>query len=105
MESIGKRRSRQQVRCTTCMYFQTTNVKSNETTKQTMWGLPEVFDIVEAEDLTSSHERMQSVDPDESDPQVDLEIVEGHPDWRRVTKEDTVYFFNVVTRETAWQLE
>ena len=69
-----------------------------------MWGLPEVFDIVDQEN-GEEDSRVQSVDQEEGEPQVELELVEGKPDWRKVNNEDTVYYFNVVTRETTWSLE
>ena len=69
-------------------------------TKETIWGLPETFEIAEEE----THSRMQS-NEDSLDPLVELEIVEGHPDWRRVSKGDISYFYNINTRETTWDLE
>ena len=82
-------------------------MQSNEMTMETMWGLPEVFDIIDAEEELNSaaHSRMQSTEADRAEPQVELELVPGHPDWRKVTKDDTVYFFNIVTRETTWHLD
>lgn len=41
----------------------------------------------------------------EEDPHVELEVVEGQPDWRRVSADDSIYYFNVATRESAWSLD
>lgn len=55
-----------------------------------MWGLP------------SEYEQVQ--DQQDLDAHVDVEVVDDHPDWRKVTSDSTVYYFNVVTRETRWTL-
>ena len=71
-----------------------------------MWGLPEVFDLVDDDDSSTRRVSDNICDEEiEEDPHVELELVEGYKDWRKVRKGESVYYFNVVTRQTAWSLQ
>ena len=54
-------------------------------------------------DLDSNSNSNTDQFKDES-PNVELELVPGFPEWRKVTKDELVYYFNTVTRETQWSL-
>jgi WW domain len=50
----------------------------------------------------ASVERESAVDAEDT---VELGIIEGFPDWRKVDCEDGVpYYFNIVTQETQWEV-
>jgi hypothetical protein len=62
-----------------------------------MWGLPSDYEI--QSDREVEHEYQ-----DDQEAHVQLEVVDDHPDWRKVTSDSAVYYFNVETRETRWSL-
>lgn len=54
--------------------------------------------VQEPEDMLEDDE----VDVEEEEE--DVETVEGWAEWRRVNRGDVVYYFNVITNETSWNL-
>lgn len=46
-----------------------------------------------------------TTDSTEADDTVELGVIEGFPDWRKVECDDGVpYYFNIFTQETTWEL-
>ena len=64
-----------------------------------MWGLPSEYEICSDRD-----DEVHNQNDADQEAHVELEVVQDHPEWRKVTSESAVYYFNVVTRETKWTL-
>ncbi|KAJ3173283.1 cytochrome c oxidase subunit 1 [Geranomyces variabilis] len=83
--------------------------------KETIWRLPEVYTPLDPEtgkpfsaDDGDSEDALDEASDEELNStggETGVELVESHPNWRRVDRGDgQIYYFNVTNNETAWVL-
>ncbi|KAJ3325340.1 Myosin 10A, isoform D [Boothiomyces sp. JEL0866] len=81
------------------------SMESNINTKESMWKLPPDFVIIGADEVKAVETPPQEQAQVESEEDLQLEVVEGFSNWRKVDRGDgqMPYYFHIQTQETRWE--
>lgn len=70
-----------------------------------MWKLPPDFVIINADEVKAIETPQQEQPATEAEEDLQLEVVEGFSNWRKVDRGDgqMPYYFHIQTQETRWE--